>query len=168
MATPASLQAATGSSEYDSAMSRAGRFLTLKARTEHEVRDKLTGAGFDSEVVDRVLDRLIEMKLVDDVDFARSWVKERMRKKGSGPQVLVAELETKGIDRVVIDEIVGAAFPDESLRAREVAAGLLPKWSGLPLEKQASRLAGALARKGFSSEAVQDGLKAVLPPEGWD
>ena len=168
MATPASLQTATGSTEYDSAMSRAGRFLTLKARTEHEVRDKLTGAGFDSDVVDRVLERLIEMKLVDDLDFARSWVEERMRKKGSGPQILVTELEGKGIDRVVIDEVVQGAVPDESLRAREVAAGLLPKWNGLPLEKQASRLAGALARKGFSSEAVNDGMKAVLPPEGWD
>lgn len=168
MATPASLQAATGSSEYDSAMSRAGRYLTLKARTEHEVRDKLTGAGFDSEVVDRVIDRLTETKILDDEDFARSWVEERMRKKGSGPQVLVAELEAKGIDPIVIDEIVAGAFPDESSRACEVAAELLPKWNGLPLEKQASRLSGALARKGFSSEAVHDGLKAVLPPEGWD
>ena len=169
MVTPASIQGSLDAdTEYDSAMARAGRFLTLKARTEFEVRDRLLGAGYDPKVVDRVLDRLREMKLVDDTDFARSWIEERMRKKGSGPQLLRAELEGKGIDATLIDEAVESAFPDEVARAEELAAELLPKWSGLSLERQASRLSGALTRKGFSNEAVQAGLRAVLPPEGWD
>ena len=167
MATPASIQASNdATSEYDAAMSRAGRFLTLKARTEFEVRDRLLGAGYEPGVVDRVLGRLREMKLVDDVDFARSWIEERMRRKAAGPQVLRAELEAKGVDGAIIDEAIDSALPDEAARSEEVAAGLVSKWNGLPLEKQASRLASALARKGFSDDAVQAGLKAVLPPEG--
>ena len=142
--------------------------MTLKARTESEVRERLVGAGFDRGVVARVLDRLKETRVVDDVDFARSWVEERMRRKGAGPQVLVAELEAKGVERSIIDEVVADALPDEAFRAQEVAAELLPRWSRLPLEKQAARLAAALARKGFSEDAVEAGVRAVLPPEGWD
>lgn len=165
-----SLAVATGDgdAEFAAAVSRAGRFLTLKARTESEVRERLTGAGFDHGVVDRVLCRLKEKKVLDDVDFARSWVEERMRRKGAGPQVLVAELEAKGVDRAIIDDVVAEALPDEATRAQEVAAELLPRWSRLSLEKQGARLSAALARKGFSEEAVEAGVRAVLPPEGWD
>ena len=160
--------ASDGDPEFAAAMSRAGRFLTLKARTESEVRERLAGAGFDDEVVGKVLDRLKETRVVDDVDFARSWVEERMRRKGAGPQVLVAELEAKGVDRAIIDDALTEALPDEAARAQEVAIELLPRWSRLPLEKQAARLAAALARKGFSEEAVEAGVRAVLPPESWD
>ena len=149
-------------------MSRAGRLLILRARTESEIRTRLLDSGFGPDIAARVVDRLSELQLVDDADFARSWIEERMRRKASGPRTLITELRAKGVADEVIEEAVAAAFPDEAARAQEVAASLLPKWSGLPLERQISRLGAALARKGFSEEAVEAGVRALLPPEGWD
>ena len=149
-------------------MSRAGRLLILRARTESEIRARLLDSGVAPDVVVKVVDRLKELNLVDDADYARSWIEERTRRKSAGPRMLIAELQAKGVAQEVIDVAVATAFPDEAARAEEVAASLLPKWSGLPLQRQIARLGAALARKGFSEEAVEAGMRAVLPPEGWD
>jgi regulatory protein len=167
-ATAAKAQGTQPASEYESAMSRAGRLLILRARTESEVRSRLLDSGFGPDTATRVIDRLRELHLVDDAEFAREWIEERTRRKSAGPRILVTELRAKGVADEVIDEAVAEAFPDEGARAQEVAASLLPKWSGLTLERQVSRLGAALARKGFSEEAVEAGVRAVLPPEGWD
>ena len=85
-----------------------------------------------------------------------------------GPLLLAEELRAKGVEEAVIAGALDEAFPDESERATSVAADLIPKWAGLPLPKQASRLSSALSRKGFSPEAVEEAIRALLPPEGWD
>ena len=153
---------------YDRALERAGRWLALRARTEQELRERLADGGFDPDVIDRALTRLQELGLVDDADFARSWVAERAGRKDYGPVLLARELRDKGIAEDLIAAAVTEAFPDEAAQATEVAGTLVRRWVELPLPKQASRLASALARKGFSQEAVEEAVKAVLPPEGWD
>lgn len=154
--------------ELEAAMSRAGRLLTLRARTESEVVDRLARAGYEKPVVAEAVARLKRLRLIDDVAFAREWVEERMRRKGAGPAVLRRELLAKGIDDTTADEVIAQALPDEVTRATEVAAGLVARMGDLALAKQAARLSGGLARRGFSQEAVEAALTAVLPPEGWD
>ena len=155
-------------SDLEAAMSRAGRLLTLRQRTESEMTDRLGGAGFQAPVVAEAVARLKGLSLIDDAAFARAWIEERMRRKGTGPAVLRAELLAKGIDQTTVDQAVAEALPDEVAKATAVAAGLLGGVTRLPLPKQISRLSGALARRGFSEDAVQEALTAVLPPEGWD
>ena len=168
MATQTQEQLRSSDSDYEVAMARAGRMLTLRARTEKELIDRLEQAGFEQAVVAAVLARLRELSLVDDAAFARSWIEERTRRKASGPVLLADELRAKGIDESLVAEVIGDAFPDESARAAEVAAGLIGKWSHLPLPQQAARLAAALGRKGFSTDAIEAAVASALPPEGWD
>ena len=168
MATKAEDQLQRSGSEYDVAMARAGRMLTLRARTEKELSERLEQAGFTAGVIVAVIARLRELNLVDDLAFARAWVEERTRRKASGPVLLADELRAKGVDEVVVAEVLDEAFPDETGRAAEVGRDLIGRWGHLPLPKQASRLAAALGRKGFSEEAIESALAHVLPPPGWD
>ena len=159
---------ATSSTEIEAAVRRAGRLLALRQRTEYEIADRLGGAGFSPPVVAEAVARLKDLRLIDDEDFARAWIEERTRRKGSGPEVIRRELLDKGVDAAVVETALADALPDEVARATDVAARLLGRLGGLPLAKQASRLSGALARRGFSEEAVEEAVRAVLPPEGWD
>ena len=168
MPTPSQSSLLEGAPDYEAAFDRAGRWLALRARTEAELTGRLEEGGFDPAVVTRVIARLKELRLVDDAAFARAWVEERTRRKASGPALLKEELAAKGVADEVIAEVLDQAFPDEATRATELAAGLVGKWAELPVAKQVARLSGALARKGFSPEAVEAGVRAVLPPEGWD
>lgn len=154
--------------EVKDAMERAGKLLSVRARSERELADRLTEAGFSEEVVGQALTRLVELGLVDDLDFARQWVADRSARKKLGPRALSAELASKGITREVIDQALADEGPDEEALAVEAAAAQVCKVARFPLAQQAGKLQQMLLRKGFSFEAAEAGVRAVLPPEGWD
>lgn len=157
-----------GAHRRRAAMERAGRLLTLRPRTRIEMVERLADAGFDAEIVAATVDRLGELGLVDDAAFARQWIEERARTKGRPPAVLLNELAAKGIDSEVARKALEEVGPDEVALAAGVAARLVRRHVDRPLPQQAARLLAALARKGFSEEAAEAGVRAVLPPEGWD
>jgi regulatory protein len=145
-----------------------GRMLGRRAHSESEVRQRLSDGGFDGETIDATIEWLCQNRLVDDADFARSWVEERVARKGFGPARLRAELEAKGIAAEIIDVALAERGGDEVERARAIALKQLDRLTGLPLLVQARRLQGLLLRRGFSPEAVRVAMQAVLPPDGWD
>jgi regulatory protein len=154
--------------ELRDCMERAGRLLTTRARSERELGDRLARAGFDDSVVESTLRRLRELGLVDDADFARRWVQERASAKGLGPALLMSELRSKGVDVAVAEAALAEAGRDEVAQATELAASLVRKVARKPLDRQAGSLWQMLRRKGYSSDAAEAAVKAVLPPEGWD
>ena len=153
---------------YRDAMRRAGHLLASRPRTEHELRARLRTAGYDESTVGRTVERLVELRLVDDRAFALQWVSERALSKGRSGDALVAELVNKGIDRNVAEQAVGEAGIDEEAQARELAGRFLSKVAHKPLEKQAEAILGRLLRRGFSHDLARDAVRSVLPPEGWD
>jgi regulatory protein len=154
--------------EYQSAMERAYRILSSRARFENEVRDRLLKADFDSDTVETVLLRLNEMGLLDDAAVARDWIGDRLARKKPSSRSLIEGLCTRGVDR----ELAAAAVADSGLveveQATEVAAGLVGKLANRPSAEQGPRLFERLIRRGFTYEAAEEAVKAVLPPEGWD
>ncbi|MBA3432016.1 MAG: regulatory protein RecX [Actinobacteria bacterium] len=153
---------------FQKAMHKAGVVLSSKPRTVHELRDRLLTAGFRPVVVARVVDRLQGLGLLDDLEFARAWIEERSRRKSLAGAALVNELIAKGIEPEIAEQAVEDAGLDEDAMARALATRLYPRVKGLPARAQVSRLQGALARRGFGLEAVEAGVRSVLPPEGWD
>jgi regulatory protein len=151
---------------YRKAMKRAGRLLAARSRSEHEVRDRLGRAGFEAGVVDRVVDRLRDLKLVDDLAFARQWVAERSVSRG--PVLLADELRAKGVAEDTVQEALEAARRDEMTAAIERAGIWMARVADRPLHEQAARVQEMLLRRGFSHDAAEEAVKAVLPPEGWD
>lgn len=150
------------------AMVKAGRLLSVRARTEHEVRRRLAEAGFGDAVVEQTITRLLELGLVDDLEFARAWIQERSARKSLGPRALQAELSAKGVPRDVVDEALAGEELDEDALAADAAARWVRKVARFPLAEQAHKLEQMLLRKGFSRDAAASGARAALPPEGWD
>jgi regulatory protein len=150
------------------AMERAGHWLALRPRTVSEMRDRLLQGGFEEDTVEHALQRLTELRLIDDEAFARQWVEERARRKGLGPRALVAELEAKGVDPDVAGAAVAGAGDTEERRAIEWAQRQLRRGADLPLSKQAQRIRQGLLRRGFDLEVAEAATQAVMPPEGWD
>ena len=151
---------------YRKGMKRAGRLLATRARSEHEIRERLGRAGYEPPVVDRVVDRLRDLRLVDDLAFARVWVAERSVSRG--PALLADELRGKGVAEDTIQEALEAALRDEVSAARERAGEWVFRVADRPLFEQAARIREMLLRRGFSHDAAEEAVRAVLPPEGWD
>jgi regulatory protein len=82
------------------------RFLEARARSETEVRRRLTSAGYRPDLVDGAVGRLSELGVLDDEQFARAWVESRDRARPRGERALRSELARKGVDRTVSDGVL--------------------------------------------------------------
>ena len=154
-------------SREEQARSLCLRLLTARARTRAELEGQLAKRGYADDVSTKVLDRLADVGLVDDADFAEQWVRSRRVNAGKGKRALAAELRTKGID----DEVIAAALADIDAGAeRERAEQLVrDKLRRERLEgddaKVMRRLVGMLARRGYSQTMAFDVVKVELANE---
>ncbi|HEY6058391.1 MAG TPA: regulatory protein RecX [Candidatus Limnocylindrales bacterium] len=82
------------------------RFLQARPRSAAEVRRRLTVGGYRPELVEAAVERLTELRYLDDEAFARAWVGSRDRARPRGERALRAELIEKGIARDVIDAVL--------------------------------------------------------------
>lgn len=87
-------------------MAAAARFLEARPRSVTEVRRRLHGQGYPDPLVEVVLDRLVDLGLLDDTAFARLWVESRDRAHPRGERALRMELQEKGVARAVVDEVL--------------------------------------------------------------
>lgn len=139
------------------------RKLTAQARSREELAKALKQKQVPEEVSDQVLDRMEEVGLVDDTEFARSWVSSRQSRRHLSKGALRRELMTKGIDKDRIDEALEQVEPDdERAAAMALAQKKLRSMSNLERPVKYRRLAGALGRRGFGSGVVTSVLSEVL------
>jgi SOS response regulatory protein OraA/RecX len=110
--------AADPEEELREAMDTALSFLTARARSCDEVRRHLSKAGVAPEVVDRTEARLLELGLLDDAAFARSWVEEAVLRRRQAPPKAAAALAERGVD----PEVIAAALDECCGGARGVGA----------------------------------------------
>jgi len=144
--------------------------LTGRARSRHELADKLRGRLVPDDVAARLLDRFAEIGLIDDDAFARAWVSDRHRSKGLAPRALTQELRRKGIDdetvRAAVDEVTD---DDQESAARALVRRKMRSLGQVDEATATRRLAGLLARKGYSPglcfRVVKDELGADLTEE---
>lgn len=149
----------------------AARFLEARSRSVSEVRRRLTGAGYRVELVEGAIARMVELGMLDDDTFARSWVESRDRARPRGERAIREELRLKGVDRTVIDDVlterrdavIDEGDPDELSRSpdRVAAERLIERHARAfgrvtdPRKRQ-QRAYALLARNGFDPETCRE------------
>ena len=140
----------------------AYRYLSYRARSVAEVRDKLGEKGFAAEVVAEVIADLQRQKLLDDREFARRWVEARLQ-RANGARKLAQDLRHKGVAASVVDEVLAEFAP--VLASGEQAVELLNKqawrYRGLTPAKAKRRMLGFLARRGCDKEMARAAVEQV-------
>lgn len=154
--------------EASAVMTQAGRLLARRGHFRQELADRLLRAGHDSAGVEAALTRLEALGLVDDGALAREWVTERVRAKPRSREALRRELQAKGVEAGVVEQVLDSCSADDLDSARSLAATAIAGMSGLALEVQARRLRSRLLSRGFDEETATEAIRVVLPPEGWD
>jgi regulatory protein len=141
--------------------------LTTRARTRGELADALGRRGFDDEVAATVLDRLVEVGLLDDAAFAEQWVDSRHRHRGLGRRALSQELRRKGVDTETADDAVAGLDADvERERARELVRKRLPSLDRVEPTAAVRRLVGMLARKGYGAGLAYEVVRTEMAQRG--
>jgi len=148
---------------YDVARTIVLRQLASAPRSRKQLADKLRERGCAEDVATAVLDRLEQVGLVDDEAYASTLVRSQQSKRGLARRAIAHELRRKGVDDEVIrDQLEAIDDESERDRARALADKKLRSMHGLDATVQARRLAGMLARKGYSSTIAWAVVREVI------
>jgi regulatory protein len=140
------------------------RLLTARSRSAAELREALLQRGFLPELVDELVRRWLEVDLLNDRRYAADFTAYSRRQLRSD-RVIRLELRKRGVCEADIESALEGEA-DEFGRAMELAARRAKSLAGLPADTAYRRLAGALARRGFSPEVVAQVVKASLAQSG--
>lgn len=124
--------------------------LKIRNRSEQEIRVYLIKKKCSPEVIAEVIPYLQKAQLLNDRQFARDWIRMRLRKPW-GIRRIFFELQHKGIEPEVLKEEIAAATEDYSSQETltELAAKRIEKYKNLDGEKAKKRLFQYLAQRGF-------------------
>lgn len=149
------------SDSVEKAKQNAYRYLSYRPRSISETQTHLRNRGYDQSTIEKVIDRLTELELLDDWEFAQYWVEQRETFKPRGRLALRQELYQKGLSREIIDASV--ATVDEKIAALNAAQRKADRWSHLSKEEFFLKLGRYLQRRGFSYELI-----ATVCQELWE
>ncbi len=140
-----------------SCLNAAYRFLSYRARSESETRERLLKRGFEEQDVEKAILQLRERGLLNDSAFARSWREDRGNFKPRGRRLLKMELRRKGVGTDIIDEVV--AETDEKASALKAADGKARTLPVADYQVFRKRLGAYLQRRGFDYSVIDQTVK---------
>jgi regulatory protein len=144
---------------------KAVELLAVRARSECDLRLRLRRAGAMADAIDRALERLRALGLVDDDAYARQLAHARVVGGGVSKRRIGQELQRRGVSRDVADEAIGATLEDVELDEFEAAKGVAEKrlrsMRSLDPETRRRRIYGFLARRGYDHDVISRALKAL-------
>jgi regulatory protein len=185
---PARLERLNHLEEEQAAYEQALAFLSYRPRSAREVEQRLRKKGHDPEQIERAIARLKRHGLVNDLEFSRFWVNNRMAFNPRGPRLLRSELRQKGVPAEVVDEVLQEQSEQQAeaeeraqqvttnygLEDDEPAAGTdlanalalarkrMRSYAGLDPMTARRRLSGFLARRGYDYGTVDQVFRRLL------
>jgi regulatory protein len=146
--------------QFQKAIDSALNFLSYRPRSEKEVRQNLLRKRYSDGFIDKIVERLKEMRMIDDTAFARFWVENRDVFSPRSHRALKSELRAKGVDAESLDEAMEDAA-DQDTSALEVARKKQKSLKGLEYKDFRQKLGSFLARRGYDYQTSKRAVDAV-------
>lgn len=177
---PQRLEELLQAQELDDIYQKAIAFLSYRPRSAREVEQRLRKKGFTPEQISAAMDRLRAQHYIDDHEFARFWVGNRMTFNPRGPRLLRSELRQKGVPSEIVEEVLQQQVEtqeelvqqaedlkvgddpgeDEPVPGTDLANALalarkrLRTYGNLEPQAARRRLSGFLARRGYGFDVI--------------
>ncbi len=143
------------------------KLLSYRPRSIKEIRNRLKKKNYSLKIILKVIKSLKRLKFLNDREFAKMWVENRIRTRPMGRYRLYQELIQKGIDRELIEKTLNNYREEEEIKlARELAQRKLKRsYQNLDEVTTKRRLYGFLQRRGFSYDIIQEVMKELKGTE---
>jgi len=147
------------SESREKAYHRALNFLSYRPRSEAEVRRNLIKHDTPEDCIEDILERLRQLDLVDDRQFAETWVENRSTFRPRGRRALFSELRAKGIHNETIDEVLQNL--DEDDLAYRAAQKKFRQYRSFAWPDFKKKMLGFLVRRGFNYGVAALAIKKI-------
>ena len=136
----------------EGAYQRALRLLSLRDRSEAELRTALRKHKTPEDVLERTLKRLRDHQHADDSKFARAWVENRTAFRPRGRRAIAWELRQKGIAPEVAETAL--AELDETALAHQAGLKKARQLATSDWNDFRTKVSAYLARRGFPASII--------------
>ena len=144
----------------DQVLDKMAKYCAYQERCVKDVRDKLKTFDIPQTEKNKILDYLLDNRLVNDERFAKSFVRGKVNQSGWGLNKIRFHLMQKGIDKELIEEALGQT--DEEMYRQRLIDILKTKSKTIKADsdfEKKRKLAVYAMQKGFEGNLVWDVLK---------
>lgn len=157
-APPAVVRDQIARSEPAVTLERALKILDYRERSVADLRERLKRDGFSESSIEPVIERLVDLELVNDERFAELYVRTKIA-AGWGNRRIAEGLRRAGISDETAVAAAQTTDADEAEFARALAFAVRKHPSS---RDDASRVANALARRGFGFDIARRAAREAL------
>ena len=147
-----------GEADFQKVLNKIIDFASRRPRSEYEYKLWLRRKKIPEDLHNRLFDSLKDFDLLDDEEFARWWVDQRLTFQKKSKRVMTQELRLKGVDKEIIQKVLSEQDIDEVNIAKDLLASKKYKWESLEESERKKKMTEFLARRGFSWDVVHDAL----------
>jgi regulatory protein len=131
------------------------RLLERSSKSSGQLRTLLLEKEFPVQIVDQMIERFIEVGLIDDLALAKDFTEVAVTRKSKAKSVIARELRAKHFPQEAIDAAISEIDSDSELEAaKKLAETRFRQLLKLEPEVRTRRLSSYLMRKGYSSSVV--------------
>ncbi len=152
--------------DFKKYLDKAYFFLKFRPRSEKELQDYLVKKKAPKEIIEKIITSLKEQKFLDDKEFAKWFMEQRLRFKPKAMRLIKYELKQKGINKEIVDELgimnneLGQVSDFES--AEKLVERKIDKYKNLDKKEIYQKLGGYLARRGFNWDIIKKSIDSIL------
>lgn len=134
--------------------------LARSSKSTQQLREILEKREIDFEIAESAIERFTEVGLIDDLQFAQTFVNSRRKFLGKSATVIRRELRQKGISDEIATQVLAEITQEDELQlARQLAQRRINQLVRFEPEVRRRRLTAFLLRKGFSSSVVSQAVR---------
>ena len=134
----------------------AFKLLSFRMRSIAEMRKRLKEKSFSQIEIDHVIDKLTKLNYLNDVEFGKAFVKEKIKNKKIGPKAIKSELFPHQLSPDFVDELIESVYKKykiNDLITFHLKRKKIKKNSQMN-KSDLSRLNNYLLRKGFEWDNI--------------
>lgn len=148
--------------ELERAHHYALKILSIRKRTVRQLFHKLLDKGFGKSTIQEVIRKFQKVKLLDDEEFARGYLEDRMARTPSGKIKVSRELKAKGVSADLVHKITAEVTEEceyeRALKLGKIRADYLGE---VTIKRKRKKIYDYLARNGFRFSVCRDVIHRI-------
>jgi len=145
--------------EFQKTYDKLLRFTMVRPRSEKEITDYFRHKKIHESMHEEMIKKLKHLNLLNNLEFAKWWIDQRIQFKSKSKRIIVQELRMKGINQNDIDDAFGETVINEEKMARELLEKKMYKWKSLEPREARQKMSQYLAGKGFGWDVIEKLVK---------
>jgi len=143
-------------SEFQIIYDKILKYASLRPRSEKEFEYWLKKHKVHKSMHEDLFNRLKRLDFLNDKKFAIWWIEQRQTFRPKSIRVLRLELNQKGIDKDLVNEILKEEEVDEKKAANKLLYKKRNVWKGLEGYVKRVKMSNYLARNGYSWDTIRE------------